>query len=551
MQCIVYDGPDSQYTDREICFASNEDSVTIVDVTDKSNMVQISYRSYSGTGYTHQGWLTEDRNYFFFNDELDEYYGITSKTRTHVLDVSDLDNIVYAGYHDGRTNAIDHNLYVKGNLVYQAHYRAGLNILRHTGSNNFDEVGYFDIYPSSDTRAFNGAWSNYPYHASGVVTVSGIEQGLFILRDNLSGPPTPVTSSPTKAPVPITDSPTKAPVPITDSPTKAPVPITDAPTMSPVNFSCGDNVCHVDEGEGCGACPSDCFSPANCNMVSNSGGAVYSSGVYGIAFNADVGPKDLYFYELQVWLMNSGDSDVRVYMKDGAYTSETNLDNWTIVFDGTITRGSSSKADIRFDQRYFAEANSRVAFYLSYAAGAAFVYSNKGQDFSNSDITVKSGNSLRQRSGNTLPSTYIPNRDFLDGIKYDIGSGVGPSTDPPTVSPVKLTDSPTFSPVASPTSTCSCCEEMRSEMGEMEEMIERMKNIIASRTRSPIASGSAPTLAPVACTDRTGKWQLNGVGANKNWCKWAANLGTSNATANRCGKKDLYADCPKTCDRCP
>jgi hypothetical protein len=38
----------------------------------------------------------------------------------------------------------------------------------------------------SDAPAFNGAWSNYPYFDSGVVIVSGIEQGLFILRPTLT-----------------------------------------------------------------------------------------------------------------------------------------------------------------------------------------------------------------------------------------------------------------------------------------------------------------------------------------------------------------------------
>src|SRR6185369_9060973 len=37
-------------------------------------------------------------------------------------------------------------------------------------------------YPADDVPSFNGAWSNYPFFASGVVVVSGIEQGLFVLR---------------------------------------------------------------------------------------------------------------------------------------------------------------------------------------------------------------------------------------------------------------------------------------------------------------------------------------------------------------------------------
>ena len=46
-QCVVYRGPDTDYVDREICFCSNEDTVTIVDVTDKANPACISKLSYA------------------------------------------------------------------------------------------------------------------------------------------------------------------------------------------------------------------------------------------------------------------------------------------------------------------------------------------------------------------------------------------------------------------------------------------------------------------------------------------------------------------------
>jgi hypothetical protein len=54
---------------------------------------------------------------------------------------------------------------------------------------NLLEAAYFDIYPSSNSASFNGAWSNYPYFDSGIVVVSGIEQGLFVLQPNLTPPP--------------------------------------------------------------------------------------------------------------------------------------------------------------------------------------------------------------------------------------------------------------------------------------------------------------------------------------------------------------------------
>ena len=64
-QCVTYDGPDVDYTGREICFCYNENSVTLVDVTEKSSPIEISRTQYQGSKYTHQGWLTEDGNCTF------------------------------------------------------------------------------------------------------------------------------------------------------------------------------------------------------------------------------------------------------------------------------------------------------------------------------------------------------------------------------------------------------------------------------------------------------------------------------------------------------
>src|SRR5690606_27088406 len=36
--------------------------------------------------------------------------------------------------------------------------------------------------PETDAAQFNGAWSVYPYFASGTVVISGIEGGLFVVR---------------------------------------------------------------------------------------------------------------------------------------------------------------------------------------------------------------------------------------------------------------------------------------------------------------------------------------------------------------------------------
>jgi choice-of-anchor B domain-containing protein len=181
-QCVIFNGSDPVYVGREICFNSNEDTLTIVDVTDKGNPLLISRTTYPGVGYVHQGWLTEDHGQFLLDDELDEVF-FGHNTRTRIFNLSDLTAPLLIGEIDGATSSIDHNLYVVGDRAYEANYRSGLSVLDSGDAANgvLDEIGFFDIFPSSDSPSFNGAWSVYPFFASGVVVVSGIEQGLFVL----------------------------------------------------------------------------------------------------------------------------------------------------------------------------------------------------------------------------------------------------------------------------------------------------------------------------------------------------------------------------------
>jgi choice-of-anchor B domain-containing protein len=182
-QCVIYAGPDGVYRDREICFNANEDTLTIVDTTDKVEQVQLSRVGYGGSAYTHQGWLTEDHRFFLVNDEGDEA-AFRHPTRTWIWDVSDLDAPIIAANYDGPTPSIDHNLYIRGNLVYEANYRSGLRVLdaSEIAAGAMREAGFFDIYPLNDDPAFNGAWSVYPFFASGSVIINGIEQGLFVVK---------------------------------------------------------------------------------------------------------------------------------------------------------------------------------------------------------------------------------------------------------------------------------------------------------------------------------------------------------------------------------
>ena len=181
-QVITYNGPDTDYTGREIYIGSNESFVTIVDVTDKSNPVLIANATYTNDSYTHQGWLSEDLNYFILGDETDEQnFGFN--TKTIVFDFSDLDNPQFEFDYFGTTSAIDHNGYTKNNKYYLANYTAGMRVfdISDLENQNISELGYFDTFPSNNSANFSGAWNVYPYFESGNIVISNYSGGGFFL----------------------------------------------------------------------------------------------------------------------------------------------------------------------------------------------------------------------------------------------------------------------------------------------------------------------------------------------------------------------------------
>jgi len=217
-QCVVYNGPDTQYFGHEICFCFNQKFIAIVDVTDKSNIIPISQTEYTNNQYTHQGWLSSDMTHIVWGDEMDEIRNNYDKTTcTLILDITNLTDPTNFQQYFGKSTAIDHNQYItnaqeqgygpaytNSDLIYQSNYRAGLRILQvnnidtdYGNATNIHEVGYFDTYPDDDNTNFNGAWSVFPYFNSGLVVISSIAEGLFVVKPNLATAltvPSPSTS---------------------------------------------------------------------------------------------------------------------------------------------------------------------------------------------------------------------------------------------------------------------------------------------------------------------------------------------------------------------
>lgn len=157
-QVVIYNGPDTDYTGREILFGSNENEVVIIDVSDKLNPQTISTINYNNLEYTHQGWLTEDHRYFLLGDEQDEI-NIGLDSRTIIFDFDDLDNPQLSFEYFGPTPATDHNGYVKGTKFYLSNNAAGIRVvdLSDISTGNISEEGYFDSYPEHNNSGYIGA----------------------------------------------------------------------------------------------------------------------------------------------------------------------------------------------------------------------------------------------------------------------------------------------------------------------------------------------------------------------------------------------------------
>jgi hypothetical protein len=67
--------------------------------------------------------------------------------------------------------------------MYQSNYVAGLRILDIQNPTEPREVGFFDTVPFGDDGIrFDGTWSNYPFFESGIIAVTSMSEGLFLLR---------------------------------------------------------------------------------------------------------------------------------------------------------------------------------------------------------------------------------------------------------------------------------------------------------------------------------------------------------------------------------
>lgn len=165
----------------EVLLDFNEDSIDVWDITNPGSPSILSSTAYTNLGYVHSGWWSEDKQYMFVHDELDERnFGL--QTTLRVFSLADLTSPTLEATWTGPTAAIDHNGFVRGNRYYMSNYTRGLTILDITDPARPVEVGFLDTFPG-DSNSFNGAWGVYPFFFSGTIAISDINSGLYLAKD--------------------------------------------------------------------------------------------------------------------------------------------------------------------------------------------------------------------------------------------------------------------------------------------------------------------------------------------------------------------------------
>lgn len=126
-----------------------------------------------GTTYAHNIWPVANGSAALTTEE------VTGKTVKR-WDLSDPAHPRVTAEYLG-SNGMAHNVHIKGQYAYLAHYSAGLRVLDLTDPARLPEVAAYQRAGARNS-GFNGVWGVYPYFRSGNILLSDIETGLYVVH---------------------------------------------------------------------------------------------------------------------------------------------------------------------------------------------------------------------------------------------------------------------------------------------------------------------------------------------------------------------------------
>lgn len=148
---------------------------TIWDIRNRANPVKISDFTTPYT-YPHNIWLSDNSKTLFISHE-------SFNLPVEAYDISDLNNIKQlAEFKVSPTNReIAHNVHVLNDYIITSYYSDGVAIFDASDPTNVVTIGYYDTQPTS-TQTENGVWGAWGYYKSGLITLSDMIKGLFVIK---------------------------------------------------------------------------------------------------------------------------------------------------------------------------------------------------------------------------------------------------------------------------------------------------------------------------------------------------------------------------------
>ncbi|MEX1188445.1 MAG: choice-of-anchor B family protein [Bacteroidia bacterium] len=146
----------------------------VIDVSNKLNPVTINEQE-TPNSFTHNTWLTDDRNTVLTTDEVSNSY-LASYNINDANNIQELDRYQTAS----GSGTIVHNTLILNDYAVTSWYTEGVVIVDAHRPQNLIEVGKND-FTDFEGDGFNGCWGVYPYLPSGNIVASDIENGLYVL----------------------------------------------------------------------------------------------------------------------------------------------------------------------------------------------------------------------------------------------------------------------------------------------------------------------------------------------------------------------------------
>lgn len=149
-----------------------EGNLGIYDIEDRVMPLFIA-RQNTSSSFTHNAWPSDDGKYIFTTDERVRGY-------VDAYNISDLDNIILLDKYrpNDKEFVLPHNTHYDKGFLVTSWYTEGLIVIDANRPHNLIRVAQYDTNPQNA----NGNWGAFPYLPSGLILVSDMDNGLFVLR---------------------------------------------------------------------------------------------------------------------------------------------------------------------------------------------------------------------------------------------------------------------------------------------------------------------------------------------------------------------------------